>query len=158
MDAPPVGDLPASRFHAKLTQLETALGMAFTRPSRKWSALASSCLLSKGHLLIEDVPGVGKKTTLAHALARGGAKRVPAGSVSPPTCCLAIVLGVTIYITRTLASLSLNPGRSSPHFLLADEIKPRDAPKPSRPCWEAMNERQITIDGRSYPLFTALHG
>jgi MoxR-like ATPase len=72
--------------------------------------LALACLLARGHLLIEDVPGVGK-TTLAHALARLLGLRSSASS-SPATCCPADILGVSVFDRGTAASVSI-PGRCS---------------------------------------------
>src|SRR5712671_3074728 len=117
MDAPPVAtSLPHA--HAKLTQLETALGMAL-RGKPEVVRLSLVCLLSKGHLLIEDVPGVGK-TTLAHALARAvqsGFQRVQFTSDMLPSD----VLGVTIYNAHS-GEFEFKSGPIFTHFLLADEI------------------------------------
>jgi MoxR-like ATPase len=105
-------------------------------------------LLANGHLLIEDVPGVGK-TTLAHALARsvrGEFHRLQFTSDMMP----GDVLGVTIYNARSEA-FEFKPGPIFTNFLLADEIN-RATPKTQSALLEAMNERQVTMDGRSYPL------
>jgi MoxR-like ATPase len=106
------------------------------------------CLLAKGHLLIEDVPGVGK-TTLAHALARSvdcRFHRLQFTSDMLPSD----VLGVTIYNAHTQA-FEFKPGPVFTNFLLADEIN-RTTPKTQSALLEAMNEGQVTIDGRSHPL------
>jgi MoxR-like ATPase len=106
------------------------------------------CLLARGHLLIEDVPGVGK-TTLAQALARAVSctfHRLQFTSDMLPTD----VLGVTIYNVRSEA-FEFKPGPIFSNFLLADEIN-RTTPKTQSALLEAMNEAQVTIDGRSYPL------
>jgi MoxR-like ATPase len=110
--------------------------------------LSLVCLLARGHLLIEDVPGVGK-TTLAHALARSTHtefQRIQFTADMLPTD----VLGVTIYNSLT-QDFEFKPGPVFTHFLLADEIN-RATPKTQSSLLEAMNEQQITIDGKSHPL------
>jgi len=110
--------------------------------------LSLVCLIARGHLLMEDVPGVGK-TTLAHALARSvqsSFQRLQFTSDMLPSD----VLGVTIYNAHS-AEFEFKPGPIFTHFLLGDEIN-RATPKTQSALLEAMNERQVTIDGRSYPL------
>jgi MoxR-like ATPase len=110
--------------------------------------LSLICLLARGHLLIEDVPGVGK-TTLAHALARSTHtefQRIQFTADMLP----GDVLGVTIYNALT-QDFEFKPGPVFTHFLLADEIN-RATPKTQSSLLEAMNEQQITIDGTSHPL------
>jgi MoxR-like ATPase len=110
--------------------------------------LSLVALLAKGHLLIEDVPGVGK-TTLAQALARSVRctfHRLQFTSDMLPSD----VLGVTIYNVHT-QSFEFKRGPVFTQFLLADEIN-RTTPKTQSALLEAMNERQVTIDGKSHPL------
>jgi MoxR-like ATPase len=110
--------------------------------------LSLVCLLAKGHLLVEDVPGVGK-TTLAQALARSvrcSFHRLQFTSDMLPSD----VLGVTIYNSHT-EEFEFKPGPVFSHFLLADEIN-RTTPKTQSALLEAMNERQVSIEGRSLPL------
>jgi MoxR-like ATPase len=131
----------------RLTALEQALAQII-RGKPDVIRLAGVCLLSKGHLLIEDVPGVGK-TTLAHALARAVEcefHRLQFTSDMLPSD----VLGVTIYNSQTQA-FEFKPGPVFTNFLLADEIN-RATPKTQSALLEAMNEQQITIDGRSSNL------
>jgi MoxR-like ATPase len=106
------------------------------------------CLLARGHLLIEDVPGVGK-TTLAQALARSVScsfHRLQFTSDMLPSD----VLGVTIYNAHS-ESFEFKPGPIFSNFLLADEIN-RTTPKTQSGLLEAMNEDQVTIDGQSHAL------
>ena len=144
-----VDDPPASPSTVRhtLSELEESLGLAI-RGKAEVLRLAVVCALSRGHLLIEDVPGVGK-TTLAQALARvvrSNFHRLQFTSDMLPSD----VLGVTIYNNQTQA-FEFKPGPIFTNFLLADEIN-RATPKTQSALLEAMNERQITIDGRSWPL------
>src|SRR3979490_3262572 len=115
MLSPPVGFSP--QILAKLAGLETALGSAI-RGKPEVVRLSLVCLLARGHLLIEDVPGVGK-TTLAHALARSvdsNFHRLQFTSDMLPSD----VLGVTIYNAHT-QNFEFKRGPIFTHFLLADE-------------------------------------
>jgi MoxR-like ATPase len=110
--------------------------------------LAVACLLARGHLLIEDLPGVGK-TTLAHALARTLGltfQRVQFTSDLLP----ADVIGVSVY-ERESGKFEFHRGPVFSQLLLADEIN-RATPKAQSALLEAMEERQVTADGRTYPL------
>jgi MoxR-like ATPase len=143
--APPAGVPP--QILASLTELETALGSAI-RGKPEVVRLSLVCLLARGHLLIEDVPGVGK-TTLAHALARAAScrfHRLQFTSDMLPSD----VLGVTIYNAHAEA-FEFKPGPIFSNFLLADEIN-RTTPKTQSALLEAMNEGQVTIDGHSHSL------
>ena len=131
----------------KLAGLEALLGSAL-RGKPDAVNLSLVCLLSGGHLLIEDVPGVGK-TTLAQALARGvsGAfHRLQFTSDMLPSD----VLGVTIYNAHS-GAFEFKRGPIFTNFLLADEIN-RTTPRTQSALLEAMNEQQVSIDGRSHPL------
>jgi MoxR-like ATPase len=110
--------------------------------------LALTCLLAGGHLLIDDVPGVGK-TTLAHALALTlGLKfnRVQFTSDLLP----ADVAGISVY-EREKNGFVFHPGPIFTQVLLADEIN-RATPKTQSGLLEAMEERQVTADGVTRPL------
>ena len=108
------------------------------------------CLLAGGHLLIDDVPGVGK-TTLAHALAHTlGLQfaRVQFTSDLMPSD----LTGVSIY-DRAEQSFRFHQGPVFTQVLLADEIN-RASPKTQSALLEAMEEKQVSIEGRSHPLPT----
>jgi MoxR-like ATPase len=110
--------------------------------------LALSCLLARGHLLIEDIPGVGK-STLAHALAATlGLRysRIQFTSDLLP----ADVLGVSIYDERA-QSFRFHPGPVFSSVVLADEIN-RAPPKTQSALLEAMEERQVSLDGQTRKL------
>src|SRR5579883_3055212 len=131
----------------KLAELERALGSVL-RGKPETVKLSLVCLLARGHLLIEDVPGVGK-TTLAQALARSvhcSFHRLQFTSDMLPSD----VLGVTIYNAHS-ETFEFKPGPIFSNFLLADEIN-RTTPKTQSALLEAMNESQVTIDGHSHAL------
>ena len=110
--------------------------------------LALCCLIARGHLLIEDLPGMGK-TTLSHALAKVLGleyKRVQFTSDLLP----ADILGSSIF-NRDTAQFQFIPGPVFTQVLLADEIN-RTTPKTQSALLEAMEERQVSIDGTTYPL------
>jgi MoxR-like ATPase len=132
---------------ATLRQLEDAIE-ASLRGKTEVVRMALVCLLARGHLLIEDVPGVGK-TTLAQSLSRavdGSFHRLQFTSDMLPSD----VLGVTVWNART-EEFEYKPGPVFANFLLADEIN-RTTPKTQSALLEAMNEQQVTVDGRTMPL------
>lgn len=110
--------------------------------------LAVACLLARGHLLIEDLPGMGK-TTLAHALAKVFGldwQRVQFTSDMLP----ADILGVSVFNSQD-QRFHFQPGPVFTQLLLADEIN-RATPKTQSALLEAMEERQVTLEGKSRPL------
>ncbi len=110
--------------------------------------LAVVCLLSHGHLLIEDLPGMGK-TTLAHLLARLfdlQYSRIQFTSDMLP----ADIIGVSIF-DKNSAEFRFHPGPVFSQLVLADEIN-RATAKTQSALLEAMEEKQITMDGKTYPL------
>ena len=109
-----------------------------------------ACLLAGGHLLIEDVPGVGK-TTLAHALSRSFGlqfSRVQFTADLMPSD----LSGVSIY-ERGQQAFVFHPGPVFAQVLLADEIN-RASPKTQSALLEAMEEKQVTVEGETRPLPT----
>jgi MoxR-like ATPase len=110
--------------------------------------LALACLLSRGHLLIEDVPGVGK-TTLAHVLARTlglNFHRIQFTSDMLP----ADIIGVSIY-DRDSGTFKFHPGPVFSQLVLADEVN-RATPKTQSALLEAMEEHQVTAEGETRRL------
>ena len=126
--------------------LETLETVILGKPEQIRLCLA--CLLARGHLLIEDVPGVGK-TTLAHALAHvlGLAwQRVQFTSDLLP----ADIIGVSVF-DRASQRFNFRQGPIFTQLLLADEVN-RASPRTQSALLEAMEERQISADGTTYPL------
>ncbi len=110
--------------------------------------LALVCLLARGHLLIEDVPGVGK-TTLAHSVAKAfdcSFRRIQFTSDLLPSD----ILGVSIF-NQTNQNFEFRPGPLFANLVLADEIN-RTTPKTQSALLEAMSEGRVSVDNHTYSL------
>ncbi|QQS43259.1 MAG: MoxR family ATPase [Acidobacteriota bacterium] len=128
----------------RLERLQTSIGSVI-RGKSETVKLALVALIGKGHLLIEDVPGIGK-TTLANALARSLAlsfQRIQFTSDLLPSD----VIGVSVFNQQT-GDFDWKPGPIFANIVLADEIN-RATPKTQSSLLEAMAEEQVTIEGNS---------
>lgn len=138
---------PQVEMQAKVQEILTALGsVVLGKPRQLKQALC--CLLAGGHLLIEDLPGMGK-TTLAHALAQVlglSFNRLQFTSDLLP----ADVIGASIFRPQD-GSFSFQPGPVFTQVLLADEIN-RATPKAQSSLLEAMEEHQVSVDGTTHEL------
>ncbi len=131
----------ASPLGAKLSGIVARAGDVILGKDRE-IRLAVTCLMARGHLLIEDIPGVGK-TTLAHVLARIlglSFQRVQFTSDLLP----ADILGISVY-DRRAGSFEFHPGPIFTNLVLADEVN-RATPKTQSALLEAMEERQVSQD------------
>lgn len=138
---------PAADLHQRLAIAESQLNQVVLGKPRQIK-LALACLIAGGHLLLEDVPGVGK-TTLAHALAASFAldfQRVQFTSDLLPSD----IVGVSVY-ERETGEFRFHPGPIFGGLLLADEIN-RATPKTQSALLEAMAEGQVTVDGQTHAL------
>jgi MoxR-like ATPase len=130
-----------------LTRLQHSI-QTVIRGKNEAIQLALVALFARGHLLIEDVPGVGK-TTLAHSLARSfncDFHRIQFTSDMLPTD----VIGVSVFSQQS-QDFEFRPGPVFANIVLADEIN-RTTPKTQSALLEAMNEYQVTVDNQTYPL------
>src|SRR5499433_648514 len=138
----PIDDLvPAARRIGKAIE-------AVIEGKRDAIQLTLAVLLAEGHLLIEDVPGVGK-TMLAKALARaidGTVRRVQ----FTPDLLPSDITGVSAY-NQERREFEFKPGPVFANIVLGDEIN-RSSPKTQSALLESMEERQVTVDGTTYPL------
>ncbi|MDT3669562.1 MAG: AAA family ATPase [Aromatoleum sp.] len=133
--------------HRHATHLLEAAGRIILGKERELR-LALTCLVARGHLLIEDIPGVGK-TTLAHVFARLVGlqfQRIQFTSDFLP----ADILGVSVF-DRETGAFRFHPGPIFAQLILADEIN-RATPKTQSALLEAMEERQVTADGQTHVL------
>ncbi len=132
---------------SRITQLQRSIATVI-KGKDDAIELALTALLARGHLLIEDVPGVGK-TTLAHALARSFNcifQRIQFTSDMLPSD----VIGISVFNQVTQA-FEFKPGPMFANIVLADEIN-RTTPKTQSALLEAMNEAQVTVDSRTLRL------
>lgn len=142
---------PAAARHVDVAGLFEALSRnveQVIQGKRDQIHLALVCLIAEGHLLIEDVPGVGK-TSLAKAFARsiaGTANRIQ----FTPDLLPSDVVGVSVW-NRATSEFEFRPGAVFAHVVLADEIN-RASPKTQSALLEAMQERQVTVESRTWAL------
>src|SRR5471032_2981018 len=137
-----------SRLAASPTEAVIAMAGQVILGKKRQIRLAMACILARGHLLIEDVPGVGK-TTLSHALARLlglDYQRIQFTSDLLP----ADIIGVSIF-DRENSSFRFHAGPIFAQIILADEIN-RASPKAQSALLEAMEEHQVTTEGETRPL------
>ena len=140
-------NIKTSAASSRLAELRRSIGL-IVKGKEDVIQLALTTLLARGHLLIEDVPGVGK-TTLAQALARSfncSFQRIQFTSDMLPSD----VIGVSVY-NPTTQSFEFKPGPIFANIIVADEIN-RTTPKTQSALLEAMNESQITVDNHTHPL------
>ena len=134
---------------AVLDEVERAVVGKRTR-----STLVLAGILAGGHVLLEDLPGLGKTLAARSLRPDAGARRSPAPS-SPPTCCPPDLTGSFIYDQRRASSSSAR-GPLFTGLLLADEIN-RTPPKTQAALLEAMQEHQVTVEGQTFPLPAPFH-
>jgi MoxR-like ATPase len=147
MSIPTVGDAPVAPADGRVAALRRRLREAL-RGKDEACDLALACLLARGHLLIEDAPGLGK-TTLAKALATLTSGRFARIQCTPdllPTD----VTGFRIY-DQHARRFEFRPGPVFADVLLADEVN-RATPRTQSALLEAMSERQVTIDDATHRL------
>ncbi len=135
------------RLLARLAELQQNIASVFLgKPEAVRLVLVG--LLSRGHVLIEDVPGVGK-TVLARAVAKSLDLRFSRVQLTPDML-PSDILGVSIYNGAT-GAFDFKPGPIFANIVLADEIN-RTTPRTQSALLEVMNETQVTIDGRTLPI------
>ena len=147
LDWPPIMMTTLASTREKIAALRSAISHII-KGKDDTIELAIVALIAEGHLLIEDVPGVGK-TTLGHALARAldcNFHRIQFTSDLLPSD----VLGVAVFNPK-LNEFEFKPGAIFSNIVLADEIN-RTTPKTQSALLEAMNERQVTVESATYLL------
>ncbi|WP_309103527.1 MoxR family ATPase [Microbacterium sp.] len=141
------GEITAEQFAAQTSAILASVGRVIDgKPDAVRSALV--CLLAEGHLLIEDVPGVGK-TMLARALAASVDATVRRIQFTPDLL-PGDVTGVSVY-NPVDREFEFKRGAIFAHIVIADEIN-RSSPKTQSALLEAMEEGQVTVDGATHPL------
>jgi MoxR-like ATPase len=145
--ASPLSEDGAEEFQEAAGRIATAVN-GFIQGKAEVVDLALVCLLAEGHLLLEDVPGVGK-TSLARSLA--GALGTPWQRIQfTPDLLPGDVTGVSVFHQDAIEFV-FHPGPVFANFVLADEIN-RASPRTQSALLEVMEERQVTVDGRPYPV------
>jgi MoxR-like ATPase len=140
-------DFSAAGSASRLAELQRSIARV-VKGKEEVIRMALTTLLARGHLLIEDVPGVGK-TTLAQALARSfhcSFQRIQFTSDMLPSD----VIGISVFNPAT-QDFEFKPGPIFANIIVADEIN-RTTPKTQSALLEAMNESQITVDNHTHPL------
>jgi MoxR-like ATPase len=145
-DASPLSEQGAAEFQESAGRIASAVN-GFIQGKAEVVDLALVCLLAEGHLLLEDVPGVGK-TSLARSLA--GALGTPWQRIQfTPDLLPGDVTGVSVF-HQDASEFVFHPGPVFANVVLADEIN-RASPRTQSALLEVMEERQVTVDGRPYP-------
>lgn len=143
----PLTTAEATAFQAATQRIADAVN-GFLQGKPEVVSLALTCLLAEGHLLLEDVPGVGK-TSLARSLA--SALGAPWQRIQfTPDLLPGDVTGVSVF-HQDSSTFNFHPGPVFSNVVLADEIN-RAAPRTQSALLEVMEERQVTVDGRPYPV------
>ncbi len=147
VDPVPVDAVPADQFLARSRAVMTAVETVIDG-KREAVETALTVLLAEGHLLLEDVPGVGK-TMLAKALAKSVDCSVSRVQFTPDLL-PADITGVSVW-DQERREFEFKPGPIFANLVIGDEIN-RASPKTQSALLESMEERQVTVDGRSYAL------
>jgi MoxR-like ATPase len=146
-EAAPFDVAAAKEFQTSVGRIADAVN-GFLQGKPEVVSLALTCLLAEGHLLLEDVPGVGK-TSLAHSLA--SALGAPWQRIQfTPDLLPGDVTGVSVF-HQDSSTFVFHPGPVFSNVVLADEIN-RAAPRTQSALLEVMEERQVTVDGRPHPV------
>jgi MoxR-like ATPase len=146
-NASPLSNAGAAQFQDATGRIGRAVN-GFIQGKSGVVGLALVCLLAEGHLLLEDVPGVGK-TSLARSLA--GALGIPWQRIQfTPDLLPGDVTGVSVF-HQDESAFVFHPGPVFANVVLADEIN-RASPRTQSALLEVMEERQVTVDGRPYPV------
>ncbi len=143
-----VSELAVDKNHSQLVKSFIDSLCTVYRGPKDVVTLLATAFLAGGHVLLEDIPGVGK-TTLARALARsldGSFRRIQC----TPDLMPSDVTGISIY-DETAKEFKFHPGPAFCDILLADELN-RTPPRTQSALLEAMNENQVTVDGLARPL------
>jgi MoxR-like ATPase len=146
-EVPPLSEVDALEFQATAARIADAVN-SFMQGKAEVVRLALVCLLAEGHLLLEDVPGVGK-TSLARSLA--GALGIPWQRIQfTPDLLPSDVTGVSVFHQDQNAFV-FHPGPVFANVVLADEVN-RASPRTQSALLEVMEERTVTVDGLSNPV------